>query len=68
MFAYSKFNQDISKWPINPNVYFTNMFCGSDFNQNLSNWKISRGTPKYLSEMFKNTPMKDKKEFYPKRK
>ena len=41
MFAYSKFNRDISKWNVSNVENITSMFFRSKFNQDISKWDLS---------------------------
>jgi surface protein len=40
MFAYSKFNGDISKWNVAKVADMSSMFCGSKFGGDIGNWKV----------------------------
>jgi len=42
MFAYTPFNQDISKWDVSCVIRMDAMFFKSKFNQDISRWDVSR--------------------------
>ena len=62
MFAYSKFNGDISNWYISKVNNMCGMFNNSKFNQDISNWKIDKDCN--TRHMFVECPIKE--EYKPK--
>ena len=62
MFAYSKFNGDISKWNTLKVRNMYRMCQLSQLNKDISNWKISKDCN--VDDMFYECPIKD--EFKPK--
>ena len=44
LFAYSRFNGDISNWDVSNVTDMTNMFKRSQFNRDISNWDVSNVT------------------------
>ena len=62
---FKKYNFDLSKWDVSNVIAMNNMFEGCiKFNSDLSKWDISN--VKYMYDIFKNTPLQDKKELQPK--
>ena len=59
MFAYSKFNGDISKWDVSnvKDMYW--MFNNSKFNGNISKWDVSN--VKDMKDIFKDSPLQLKR-------
>jgi len=53
IFAYSKFNQDISNWNVSNVKDMQGMFYKSKFNKDISNWDVSN--VKDMSWMFKKS-------------
>ena len=62
MFAYSKFNGDISSWNVSNVEDMWGMFYRSKFNQDISNWKINKDCARF--NMFDDCPIKE--EYKPK--
>jgi hypothetical protein len=55
MFAYSKFNGDISKWDVSKCGSFYEMFKDSKFNGDISKWEIKSSAD--MRGMFENCPI-----------
>ena len=53
MFAYSKFNGNISKWNVSGVKSMHGMFKNSKFDGDISKWNVSN--VKFMSEMFKES-------------
>ena len=53
MFAYSIFNQDISKWDTSKVVDMSGMFEISNFNQDISNWNTNNLESNYYQSIKK---------------
>ena len=62
MFAYSKFNGDISNWDVSNVVDMGFMFYDAEFNGDISNWDVSNVTN--MAGMFDDCPIKE--EYKPK--
>ena len=58
MFAYSKFNGDISKWNVSNVIDLKYMFSHSKFNGDISNWNVSNVITNV--NMFNDCPIKEK--------
>ena len=56
MFAYSKFNGDISNWDVRNVSDMHDMFAGSEFNGDLSSWDVSNVTD--MNGMFNGSKLK----------
>ena len=50
LFAFSKFNGDISKWNVSKVVIMEEMFAHSKFNGDISKWNVSKVT--HMGAMF----------------
>ena len=58
LFAYSKFNVNISKWNVSNVTNMRSMFDRSKFNSDISNWDVSNVIHK--SYIFDNCPIEEK--------
>ena len=54
IFAFSKFNGDISKWDVSNVTNMTYMFYGSTFNKDISEWDVSNVTDMSFIFAFSN--------------
>ena len=55
MFAYSKFNEDISNWNVSNVENMTCMFKMTNFNGDISEWDVRN--VKYMWHMFFRSPL-----------
>ena len=53
LFAYSKFNGDISRWDVSNVTNMSSLFSSSKFNGDISNWDVSNVSD--MSYMFANS-------------
>ena len=58
MFAWSKFNGDISNWDVSNVTNMECMFAWSKFNGDISNWDVSNVTNNV--NMFDDCPIEEK--------
>ena len=58
LFAYSKFNVNISKWNVSNVINMNYMFTNSKFNGDISNWDVSNVTNN--ANIFVNCPIEEK--------